>query len=153
MRLSATYTFTAPRHAVWDMLIDPVIVAECLPGCESLEPVGAAGENTYRAVLTVGVGAISGRYEGTVAIVDKQAPSSYRLVVDGRGKGGFVKGEANVSLTEQGNQTRVSVMARAQVGGTVARVGQRLLGGVSKMMMDRFFGCLATRPSTSDPVP
>jgi carbon monoxide dehydrogenase subunit G len=39
----------------------------------------------------------------------------------------------------------VTVEARAQVGGLVARVGQRLLGSVSKMMMDRFFGCLQTR--------
>ena len=79
VNLSATYTFDAPRQAVWDLLIDPTVVADCMPGCETFEP---SGEDTYRATLTVGVGAITGRYEGTVAIVDKQAPSSYRLIVD-----------------------------------------------------------------------
>ena len=31
------------------------------------------------------------------------------------------------------------------VGGTIARVGQRLLEGVARTMMDRFFACLAKR--------
>jgi carbon monoxide dehydrogenase subunit G len=29
-----------------------------------------------------------------------------------------------------------------QTGGPIARVGQRLIGGVSKMMQDKFFACL-----------
>ncbi len=37
------------------------------------------------------------------------------------------------------------VVATAEVGGLIARVGQRLIDGVAKMTMDRFFGCLAER--------
>jgi len=29
-----------------------------------------------------------------------------------------------------------------QTGGPIARLGQRLIGSVSKMMQDRFFACL-----------
>ena len=147
MDLSATYTFDAPRQAVWDLLIDPTVVADCLPGCEGFEPTG---EDTYHATLTVGVAAITGRYEGTVAIVDKQAPSSYRLIVDGTGRAGFAKGEAKIALTEQQDRTLINVVGHAQVGGTVARVGQRLLGSVSKLMMDRFFACLSKKASRPD---
>ena len=139
MDVAATYTFEAPRKQVWSLLIDPLVIAACLPGCESLEPVG---EDIYHAVLTIGIAAVSGRFEGTVTISDKDSPSHYRLLVDGKGKTGFVKGHADVTLTDQGLQTVVTVVGRAQVGGTVARVGQRLLGSVSKMMMDRFFTCL-----------
>ena len=42
-------------------------------------------------------------------------------------------------------QGRVTVDGTVQVGGTVARVGQRLIGSVAKMMMDRFFACLQDR--------
>ena len=86
---------------------------------------------------------------GPGAIVDKQAPSSYRLIVDGTGRAGFARGEAEIVLTDQQGRTLVDVVGHAQVGGTVARVGQRLLGSVSKLMMDRFFACLrkkADRP-------
>jgi carbon monoxide dehydrogenase subunit G len=39
------------------------------------------------------------------------------------------------------------VTAVVEVGGTIARVGQRLLGSVGKMMMDRFFASLQAKIS------
>ncbi len=146
MHISAFYRFDAPPETVWELLNDPDVIAGCLPGCESLEPTG---DDTYRASLTVGVAAISGKYQGTVHIADKQPPTSYRLIVEGRGRTGIVKGEAAVRLAAEGNQTVVAVDGTGQVAGTIARVGQRLLGGVAKMMMDKFFGCLATKASST----
>ena len=144
MEITATYTFDAPRQRVWELLIDPTVIAGCLPGCESMEPTG---DDTYNATLTVGIAAITGRYSGTVQMADKVPPASYTLQVEGRGKPGFVNGSAEVSLAEDGasGTTTVAVTGKAQVGGTIARVGQRLLGSVSKMMMDRFFACLQER--------
>ena len=144
MEISATYAFDAPRQQVWDLLIDPAAIAGCLPGCETLEPTGP---DTYRAALTIGVAAITGRYSGVVRIADKREPARYTLVVEGKGKPGFVAGSASVTLAEVdgGRRTSVAVAGSANVGGTIARVGQRLLGGVSKMMMDRFFACLRAR--------
>ena len=144
MEVTATYTFDAPRQRVWELLIDPTVIASCLPGCESMEPTG---DDTYTATLTVGIAAITGRFTGTVQMADKVPPASYTLQVEGRGKPGFVNGSADVSLAEDGagGTTTVAVTGKAQVGGTIARVGQRLLGSVSKMMMDRFFACLQER--------
>ncbi len=139
MELSATYAFAAPREVVWQLLINPDVVASCLPGCDRLEPLG---DNRYRADLTLTVAAVGGHYTGIVAIVDQEPPRSYRMSVDGSGKAGFVKGDATVELAAQGDSTVVTVTGRGQVGGLIARVGQRLLGSVSKMMMDRFFACL-----------
>ena len=139
MDISATYTFSASPETVWGFLNDPDIIAACLPGCEGLELIG---EDRYRATLTLAIAAISGRYTGTVAMLDKQPPQSYRLVIEGDGKAGFIKGEAIVQLVPQDGATLVTVSGRGQVGGLIARVGQRLLGGVSKTMTDRFFSCL-----------
>ena len=142
MDLSASYTFSASPTEVWNLLIDPDVVAACLPGCDRLEPIG---EDRYRAALTLAVAAVSGQYSGTVAIVDKRPPRSYRLVVEGTGTAGFVKGEATIELVESNEMTIVNVKGQGQVGGLIARVGQRLLGSVSKMMLDRFFSCLQQR--------
>ena len=139
MDLSASYTFSAPPGAVWNLLNDPATIAACLPGCERLEPIG---EDRFRAVLTLSVAAISGQYSGTVSLLDKVPPHSYRLVVEGTGKAGFVNGEAAVELAADGDSTIVTVKGQGQVGGLIARVGQRLLGTVSNMMLDRFFACL-----------
>jgi hypothetical protein len=139
MDVTGTYVFAAPPDVVWKLLVDPAVVGACLPGCDGLEPVG---DDRYRATLTLAVAAISGRYTGTVAMLDKNPPHSYRLVVEGKGKPGFVNGEATVELVPDGNATTVRVTGRGDVGGLIARVGQRLLGSVSKMMMDRFFDSL-----------
>jgi carbon monoxide dehydrogenase subunit G len=146
MELSATYRFAAPPDAVWRLLTDPDVVASCLPGCDRLEPLG---NDRYRAQLTLAIAAVSGRYTATVALVDQRPPGSYRMLIDGSGKAGFVKGEASVELVGEGKSTIVTVAGQGQVGGLIARVGQRLLGSVSKMMLDRFFACLQTRGSAN----
>jgi carbon monoxide dehydrogenase subunit G len=46
---------------------------------------------------------------------------------------------------DQQTSTRVDVTADVQVGGAIARVGQRLLEGVGRTMMNRFFDCLGSR--------
>jgi uncharacterized protein len=145
VELSESYTFAAPPGSVWLLLTDPDVVASCLPGCEGLEPLG---NDRYRATLTLSVASISGQYTGTVSMLDMRPPEGYRLLVEGQGRGGFVNGEAMLALTEEAGSTKVSVIGQAEVGGLIAAVGQRLLGTVSKMMMDRFFGCLQERLRT-----
>jgi hypothetical protein len=140
MDVSGSYRFAAAPAAVWALLIDPAVVGPCLPGCERLEPLG---EDRYRAELMLAVASVSGQYSATVTILDKRPPQSYRLVVEASGKPGFVKGEVIIELAgETDSTTTVRVKGQGQVGGLIARVGQRLLGSVSRMMMDRFFACL-----------
>ena len=142
MDITGTYTFNASHGRVWQLLMDPTVIAACIPGCETLEPVG---DDRYRARLRVALAAITGSYDGTVTISDKVEPRSYRLTVEGQGKPGFVKGDALLSLRGDGETTVVDVSGTVQTGGAIARMGQRLIGGVSKMMQDRFFACLQTK--------
>jgi len=107
---------------------------------KELRPIG---ENRYEAELTVAVAAISGSFKGTIMLQDQQPPSSYRLLVEGTGRPGFVKGAAQVTLVPDGARTTVQIETDVEVGGMIARVGQRLLESVARMTMDRFYGCLA----------
>jgi uncharacterized protein len=142
MDISGTYTFNASPERVWTLLMDPVVIASCIPGCDKLEPLG---EDRYRASLTIALAAITGSYDGTVVISDKVPHTSYRLTVEGQGKPGFVKGNAAIALRADGETTIVDVSGTVQTGGPIARLGQRLIANVSKMMQDRFFGCLQTK--------
>src|SRR5687767_4384845 len=96
MDLKADYKFPAPPERVWDLLMDPKAIASCVPGVQEFE---TTSDDHYHVILKAGVAAVSGTFEGTVAIVDKQPHSSYRLIVDGRGQPGFVKGESVITLT------------------------------------------------------
>ena len=142
MDITGTYAFAAPPERVWALLMDPTAIASCIPGCERLDPDGA---DRYKAAITIGMAAITGNYEGTVMISDKLEPASYKLSVEGQGRPGFVKGDATISLRADGTNTIVDVKGTVQTGGTIARLGQRLIGSAAKMMQDRFFACLQSK--------
>jgi uncharacterized protein len=142
MEITGSYTFNAPPDRVWDLLMNPAVLSSCIPGCEGFEPDGA---DRYKVTLTVGLAAITGTYTGTVVLVDKAPHTSYRLIVEGQGRPGFVKGNSAIALRPEGAATAVEVTGSVQTGGAIARVGQRLIGGVAKMMMDRFFACLQSK--------
>jgi hypothetical protein len=124
---------------VWDLLIDPEALKHCMPGCQRFEAVGA---DEYEVTLEVGIAAVKGTYKGKARMAEKDPPHRYKLIVEGAGRPGFVKGEGVLTLEEDGNETVVGVEGDAQVGGLIASVGQRLIGGVSKQMMGQFFNCL-----------
>jgi carbon monoxide dehydrogenase subunit G len=147
MDVTGTYTFAAPPDRVWALMLDPGAIASCIPGCERLEP---DGDDRYKAAITIGMAAITGHYEGTVIISEKNEPSSYKLTVEGQGRPGFVKGDVTITLrpavSESGGAaTIVDVSGTAQTGGTIARLGQRLIGSAAKMMQDRFFACMQSK--------
>lgn len=142
MDISGSFTFDAPPDRVWTLLMDPAVLASCIPGCDRFEPDGAG---RYNVTLTVGLAAITGTYHGTVALTDLVPNTSYGLVVEGQGRPGFLKGTSAIALRAAGAATLVDVTATVQTGGTIARLGQRLIGGVAKMMMERFFECLKSK--------
>ncbi len=136
MKIEGTADIPAPRERVWAALLDPDTLAKALPGCDRLEQI-APGE--FKAVMKVGVGPIKGTFDGKVRLSDLEPPNRYRMALEGTGSPGFVRGEAGMQLSEIETGTRVAYNADVQVGGLIASVGQRMLGGVSKMMLDQFF--------------
>ena len=136
MKIEGSHEIPAPRQKVWDAFLDPERLKQAIPGCEKLETIGP---DEYKATMKVGVGAVKGTFEGKVKITEKSPPDHYRMGVEGSGGPGFVKGEAAITLSDMPTGTRVAYSADVQVGGLIAGVGQRMLGGVSKMMADQFF--------------
>jgi carbon monoxide dehydrogenase subunit G len=136
MKLEGSHDIPVPRERVWTAFLDPETLRQAIPGCEKLE---ALGNDEYKATMKIGVAAVKGTFEGKVRLFDKTPPDSYRMAVEGSGGPGFIRGETQISLSEIPEGTRVAYTADVQVGGLIAGVGQRMLGGVSKMMADQFF--------------
>ncbi len=139
MELSGEHRFAAPRERVWDMMLDPDVLQDCLPGCEKLELVGP---DEYTATMKIGVAMIKGTFQGRVKITDKQEPESYRMRVAGKGSQGEVSGEGSLSLVESGGETVVAYTGEANVRGTLARVGTRVMQPAARMIVGQFFECL-----------
>lgn len=140
MKISGTYTLAAPQEKVYALMQDPAVLARTIPGCESLEKTG---EDEYRMKMKMALASFSGAFEGKVRITDQTPPTSFRLVVEGSGKLGFIKGDGLLKLSVVGEGAEVAYEGDAQVGGTMAAVGQRLIDGTARMMIKRFFDKLA----------
>ena len=129
MKIQGTYTFAAPREQVWRALLDPEILARTLPGCEKLERVG---ENDFRGALNVQVGPVKGQFQGTLQLSDLRPLEGYHMKLDGRGPAGFMSGEGDLRLSDEGGSTALAYDLDAQIGGRVAGVGQRLIESSAK---------------------
>ena len=135
MKISGSNVVPLPPAKTYDMLQDPQVLARSMPGCQSLDKVG---EDEYKMKMKMVLAAVSGNFDGTVKIVDR-TPEGYRLLVEGTGKIGFMKGQGALSFNTHDQGTEVVYDGDVQVGGTIAAVGQRLVDATAKMMIKRFF--------------
>ena len=152
MKISGSYTLHVALERAYQILQDPAILAQAMPGCESLEQIGP---DEYRMKMKVLLAALSGQFEGKVRIAEQAPPTSFRLIVEGNGRIGFLKGDGLLKLAPAATvrafsdalseppSTIVSYEGDAHVGGTLAAVGQRLIDGTAKMMIKKFFDKLA----------
>lgn len=139
MKVEGTYTLSAPRDEVWELLNDPNVLARATPGIKQLDP---QGNDTFKATIEVGVGPVKGAYVGQVSIADKVPPERMTLKVEGGGRPGTIKATGELRLEEQNGKTLVAYSGDAQVTGLIASVGHRLIGGVAKQMVGEFFRAL-----------
>ncbi len=140
MEVNGDYKFKAPQNDVWRILMDKQALQNALPGCERFEQVG---ENEYEVTLKIGVASIKGVYNGKIQMADFEEPSHYILKVEGAGGQGFLQGEGIFDLSQEGEGDKVRTVVKykgsANVGGTLAGIGARMLQPVAKMMAGNFF--------------
>lgn len=143
MDLQGEHTFTARQRHVWELLNDSDVLARVTPGLSELE---AAGEDVYRARFAIKMGPINSTFSGTLRVVDRHAPQSFRLLVDIAGKAGTVAAEATVAAESaagaDAEHTRVTFAADARLTGLLVRMGQRVLSGVGRLLTRQFFQAL-----------
>jgi carbon monoxide dehydrogenase subunit G len=140
VKISGSYFLPLPPEQAYQRLQDPEVLAGAMPGCESLDKIG---DDEYRMKMKMAMASLSGAFDGKVKITEQSPPHSFKLMVEGSGKVGFMKGEGLLKFTPKDAGTDVSYEGDVQVGGTIAAVGQRLIDGTAKMMIKRFFEKIA----------
>jgi len=136
LKLAGSYVVPATPDRTYQLLQDPAVLAKCMPGTDHLDKVA---EDEYEMKMKMMIASMGGMFAGKIRIADQKPPESFRLIVDGTGKIGFIKGEGLLSLVAQDEKTEVKYEGDVQVGGTIAGVGQRLLDTTAKMIIKKFF--------------
>ena len=137
MDMTGEYKIAAPRERVWAALNDPETLRQAIPDCEELNKLS---DTELEATAKAKIGPVSARFKGKVTLSELNPPESYTLTGEGTGgAAGFVKGEAKVALTAEGDATILRYTVKATIGGKLAQLGQRLVDGAAKKMADEFF--------------
>lgn len=141
MELSGDYRLQAPRAQVWAALNDPDYLRRALPGCEELAKLS---ETEFEGRIESKIGPVKAKFTVRVLLTELNPPHSY--TIGGEGKGGvagFAKGSAVIMLEEEGIETVMRYTSTLQVGGKLAQIGNRLVGGVARKTVDDFFSNFA----------
>lgn len=136
MEMTGQQRIAAAPQRVWDALLDPAILKECIPGCQSLDKDG----DRMKATVAIKIGPISAKFAGAISLMDQDPPRSCRIVGEGQGgTAGFAKGEAKVKLEGQDGATILTYSVDAQVSGRLAQVGGALIDATAKRLAASFF--------------
>ncbi|NDV01010.1 CoxG family protein [Pseudoroseicyclus tamaricis] len=137
MELDGTVTIAAPRAEVWAKLNDAETLKACISGCQELT---GTPEEGFEAVVVQKVGPVKATFKGGVTLENVVPEVSYRLVGEGKGGvAGFAKGAADVALTDVPEGTELAYAVDAKVGGKLAQLGNRVVGGFARKMAEEFF--------------
>jgi carbon monoxide dehydrogenase subunit G len=136
MQLSGEHVSAAPPERVWQFMLDPDVLKASLPGCERLDETGP---DEYSATMTIGIGMIKGKYEGTVKIADKNEPHNFRMIVSGKGPQGQMTGDGLIEFSPKDGGTLIKWSGDAQVRGVLARIGARVIQPAARTIVGHFF--------------
>ena len=140
MLLDGHRVIHATRVQTYKLLWDPDVLLRAMPGLKSLTEIGSG---VYQAEMEMGVAAIKGKYSGEMRMEDTGPGESYGLRMHGTGPGGFIDVNMSVILSESPHGTELHYSGTANVQGTIAGVGQRVLSGVANIIIGQFFSALA----------
>ncbi len=137
MEMIGEQIIALPQQQVWDALNDPVILKQCIPGCETVEMIS---DGEYKMAMVASIGPVKAKFSGKLTLTDVSAPSHYTLHFEGTGGvAGFGKGSCQVVLSTDPIGTKLSYTAKASVGGKIAQISSRLVSGAAKKIADQFF--------------
>ncbi len=137
MHLEGTHTLSAPPQHIWNLLMDSAVLARITPAVSRLEPLG---DDKFKAVAAVKLGPVKGSFSGEMELSDKQEPDHFTLHMRQNSRMGNVNAAGRIELHGQDdNTTEVAFTGDAKLSGTLARMGQRVLGGVANTMVKQFF--------------
>ena len=137
VKLSGSEIIEIDPEKLWNAIIDPYVLKKCIPGCEDMIEL-SAGE--YSMKLNIKVGAVGGSFEGKISLSNMQPPYKCLLNVSGNGSLGSGLGVAKIAISSNSfTNSKIEYDAEGEVGGLVAGVGQRILYGVARHLIKKFF--------------
>ena len=140
MKVKGNYTLSTNRSVIWDLLMDPEVLARITPGISELEEEST---DHFKAISNIKIGPVKASFEGALSLKDKVDQESLTVAIDQKSKIGNVQAEIGITLAENDEgATEITYEGDAKLSGKLATMGQRIVGGVVSTMSKQFFKSL-----------
>jgi len=151
LQIQGEQRLQASVEQVWQALFAPTVLHRCIAGCESFDQ---RSPTAYEAVIKLGLGPVSARFQVDVQIQDIQAPQSCTLVFSGNaGALGAGQGRAHVTLrAESDGSTHLHWQTQSRVNGRLAQLGSRLISASVNKLSGDFFREFSRQLSPPSPI-
>lgn len=153
-KIAERFEVQAPVERVWQYMIDPASVVQCLPGAELLE---SQDDRNFTGAIKVKVGPLSMSYKGKGTFTEvNDETHTVRMVGEAREVGG--SGSTKVTMVSvitalDGGGCAVSVDADINLVGRIVQFGRGMIEEVSRQMFRQFATCVKARLEVADEVP
>ena len=150
-KIEERFEVQAPVERVWQYLIDPKRVVQCLPGAELLEQ---KDDGSFVGAIKVKVGPLSMSYKGQGKFTEiNEATHQARMVGDARETTG--SGSTKVSMLSTvsplaNGGSEVLVNADIDLVGKIVQFGRGMIEEVSRQMFRQFSTCVRTQLEVPD---
>ncbi len=145
IEIKESFEVEAPVEKVWQFMLDPHEVAQCMPFATVDEIVS---EDTFLGSVKVKIGPISASYKGKVHFTEVDAENHVvKLVAEGLDTSG---GQARATVSSRmtpldAGRTQVVAETTAEISGRVAQMGSRMIKGVAAQIFKRFANSVKQR--------
>lgn len=138
MKLQGEQEFDVPRDIVWETILKPEVLEECIPGAQTVEKTS---DDAYEGTVERGLASITITMEITVEIVDDDRPGSVICSIEGTDNriNSTVDGEAEVDMEETDDGSVLSYEANLDFTGKLASIGGRIIKRQMNKDLDKFF--------------
>jgi uncharacterized protein len=143
MLIEGRFPVAAPPQALLQHLFDARLMASCLPGCETLEPLA---DDRYRAVVVIAMAGIKARFDLQVEITAKDEHNVWATTRgEEGGNASTLQSESQVTLQPEGDGTLVSYRSDVSVTGRLGRFALGMMKKKAQSLGDEFAQNLQAR--------
>jgi hypothetical protein len=138
MILEGKFTIRAPIQKLWDMLLEPETLQNCVPGAEKIDRLD---DTHYDVIIKQKVGPIKVRFKMKATLTKVEAPTHLEMEGEGEdiGKAGRVVQKTTIDLREtDGGEVEISYTTDANIVGKLAMFGDRIMHAKAKKVEEEF---------------
>ena len=160
MEISGTQKVKASRPEVFNALLNPEVLKNSFPGCDSAEFVDFPSGRQLKLIISPNVPGFKGPYNvflqnGTASVAASLPPvadqwSRLVYIAEPTSSFGSIKATCIIDLTDDPAGTLLTYKADAEVSGKVAGIPDMVVNGAVKMALGQFFKNFEKQVSTAN---